>query len=134
MGVAIGQAKANVTGTISGDITNTSNNVVLSNAVASAVPASVETTVATYTTSATKATWITKIFVSGQENSKWRLFIGGTARIVRRIGAGQVNGDFIFETPLKVAAGSVPVDVKVTHFVVGQTPDFEASILGYVEV
>ena len=133
MGVAIGQAKANVTGTISGDITNTSNNIVLSNAVVSAVAANSETTVTSYTTGALKATWITKIFVSGQENSKWRLFINGVARIVRRIGAGQVNGDFIFETPLKISAGAIPVDIKVEHFVTGQTPAFEATFLGYVE-
>lgn len=62
------------------------------------------------------------------------MFIAGTARIVKRIGAGQVNGDIIFETPLKVAAGAVSVDIKVEHFVTGQTPDFEATILGYAEV
>lgn len=133
MGVAIGQAKANITGSINASAINTSNNFVQAFGTASAVAVSTETTVVSYSTSATKATWITQIFCSGQENSKWRIFEASTAKIVQRIGAGQINVLFDFVTPFKVPAGPVTIDVKVEHFIVGETPDFEVTIMGYVE-
>ena len=134
MGVAIGQAKANITGTISGDVTNTANNVILAFGSVAAVPVSTETTIVSYTTAALKATWITQVFCSGQENSKWRLFEGGTAKIVLRIGAGQVNTEFDFVTPFKVPSGVVALDIKAEHFITGETPTFEATIMGYEEI
>ena len=132
MGVAIGQAKASISGTISTE--NTSNNVILAFGTATTVAVSTETTVVSYATAATKATWVTQIFCSGQENSKWRVFEGATPKIVQRIGAGQVNVLFDFVTPFKVAAGPVTIDVKVEHFFTGETPDFECTIMGYVEL
>jgi hypothetical protein len=129
MGVALG------VGAIAGqvNIVSLANNTNLANATATAVPVSTETTVVSYSTTALKATWITQIFCSGQENSKWRFFEGGTAKIVQRIGAGQVNMCYDFVTPYKIPAGPVTIDVKVEHFVTGETPDFECSIIGYVE-
>jgi len=132
MGVAIGQAKANIAGTI--DSTNTANNVILAFGTVAAVAASTETTIVSYATGAAKATWITQIFCSGQENSKWRLFEATVAKIVLRIGAGQVNTEFNFTTPYKVSAGPVTIDIKAEHFITGETPTFEATILGYVEL
>ena len=130
MGVALG------VGAIAGQVNavNQANNVVLSSSVATAVAASTETTVTSYTTAAAKATWITQIHCSGQENSKWRVFEGGTAKIVQRIGAGQVNMRYDFHTPWKIPAGAVAIDVKVEHFVTGETPDFECTIMGYTEL
>jgi len=112
---------------------NTTNVVVLAKGVVLSVASGVETTIATFTSSALKAAWITQIVCSGQENSKWRLFKAGTPEIVRRIGAGQINTDFEFRPGYKVAAGGVIIDIKVRHERVGKTPDFEATILGYVE-
>jgi hypothetical protein len=127
MGVALG------VGAIAGqvNIVSLANNTTLANNVVSAVPVSTETTVATYT-NATKAVWITQIFCSGQENSKWRFFQATVPKIVQRIGAGQVNMCFDFVTPYKIPANTA-VDVKVEHFVTGETPDFECSIIGYEE-
>ena len=39
---------------------------------------------------------------------------------------------FDFVTPYKVPAGTA-VDIKVEHFVTGETPDFECAIIGYEE-
>jgi len=130
VGVALGA------GAIAGqvDSINKADNVILAFGSVAAVPVSTETTIVTYSTTALKATWITQIFCSGQENSRWRLFEGGTAKIVLRIGAGQVNTEFDFVTPFKVPLGVVTIDVKVTHFITGETPTFEASIMGYVEL
>lgn len=130
MGVALG------VGAIAGQVNavNKATNIILAYGTASAVAASTETTVVSYSTSATKATWISQIFCSGQENSKWRLFDAGTAKIVQRIGAGQVNMTYNFVTPFKVPAGTVTIDIKVEHFITGETPDFEAAIMGYVEL
>lgn len=130
MGVALG------VGAIAGQVNavNKAANVILAYGSVSAVASSTETTVVSYATSATKATWITQIFCSGQENSKWRLFDAGTPKIVMRIGAGQVNTEFNFVTPFKVPAGPVTIDIKVEHFIAGETPTFEAAVLGYVEL
>lgn len=114
---------------------NETNVITLAKAEISSVPAGIETFVVGYTTAALKATWITRISCSGQENSKWRYFQALDPKVVRRIGLGQANVDFDFGNPgLKIPAGGVLTELKVTHPFTGRTPDFEASIFGYEEL
>jgi hypothetical protein len=101
---------------------------VLAKAIASSVPSSTKTTVVTLTASVD--TYITAIIGSGMEYGKWFIVIDSVDQAIRRGGSDR---DVIWEftNPLKVSSGSI-IDVKVEHFVTGQNPDFEASILGYV--
>ena len=100
---------------------------VLAKAIASTVPASTKTTVLTI--SAAADTYITSIICSGMEYGKWFLTLNSGDEMIRR---GGPDRDVIwqFTNPYKVASGSV-FDVKVEHFVTGQTPDFESTVLGY---
>ena len=100
---------------------------VLAKNIANAVPASTKTTVVTLSAVADK--FITAIYGSGMENGKWFLVINSADQIVRRAGPER-DKIFEFPSPLKIVAGSV-LDIKVEHFVTGETPDFECTILGY---
>jgi hypothetical protein len=126
MGVALGVGATAVIGSISA--VNEANNTVLANAVAVAVPSATETTITTYATGASP-TWISAIICSGMEYGKFRYFEGVTPKIVLRGGADR-NVFFNLTTPIKVVAGET-IAIKVEHFVTGETPDFEASIIGY---
>jgi hypothetical protein len=102
--------------------------VVLAKAKATAVPVSTKTTVVTLT--ASTITYITNVICSGMEYGKWYLVIDSADEAIRRGGpARDVVWDFV--NPLTLNAASV-LDVKVEHFVTGQTPDFESTIMGYV--
>ena len=94
---------------------------------AGTVPASTLTTVATYSAIADKK--ITQVLCSGMEYGKFQLFINSILKMTRRGGPNR-NVDFNFNVPLSLPAASV-IDIKVTHFVPGETPDFEATILGF---
>lgn len=98
------------------------------------VPANTETTIVSYTAPATKAVWITRISISGQENSRWKLRETLVVKDIRRIGAGDINGYFEFGDPgLKIDAG-VTVDVRAYHEATGRSPAMNATIYGYEEV
>jgi uncharacterized membrane protein len=125
MGVALGVGAASISGDV--DVINRANTTVLANAVAIAVPAATETTITSFLT--VSPTWITQVICSGMEYGKFRYFEDLVAKVVERGGADR-NCSFNFIQPLKVAAG-VTVSIKVTHYVTGETPDFEASIIGY---
>ena len=100
---------------------------ILAKAIAAAVPAATKTTVVTVT--AIVDTYITNVIGSGMEYGKWYLTVNSLDQAIRRGGSDR---DVVWEfpNPLKIAAGAV-LDVKVEHFVTGQTPDFEATVLGY---
>lgn len=93
---------------------------------ASSVSVSTLTTVATFTASAD--TSITNVLCSGQESGKWQIFIDTVLKMTQR--TVDRNVQFDFDNPFLLANGSI-IDVKVTHFVTGATPDFEAAILGF---
>ncbi len=103
------------------------NSTVLGKAIATSVAATVKTTVLTI--SAVADTYITEVVCSGMEYGKWFLTVDSVDQMIRRGGS---NRDVIWEfvNPLKVSSGSV-LDVKVQHFVTGETPDFESTVLGY---
>ena len=101
---------------------------ILAKAVASSVPSGVKTTVVTY--SAGADTFITELIGSGMEYGKWYVVIDSVDQAIRRGGSDR-DVVWTFVNPLKVLSGSV-IDLKVEHFVTGQTPDFEGTIMGYV--
>lgn len=91
-----------------------------------AVPASTPSTIVTYTPVSDKK--ITRIAVSGTNYAKIELFVNSTLIETKRMGPDR-NVDFIFTNPL-LLAGSVPLDVKATHYTAGTTIDFESTIYG----
>lgn len=101
---------------------------VLAKNIAASVAASTKTTVVTLPSAVTDR-FITAIYCSGMEYAKWFLMINSADEIIQRTGPDR-DQPFVFSSPWKIVAGAV-VDVKVEHFVTGQTPDFEASIMGY---
>jgi len=101
---------------------------VLAKNIASAVPVSTKTTVVTLAASPADR-FITAIYCSGMEYAKWFLVRNSADEIIQRTGPDR-DQPFNFTSPWKIPAGSV-VDVKVEHFVTGETPDFEVSIMGY---
>jgi hypothetical protein len=100
---------------------------VLDKQVVTGVAATVLTTLNTITP--TVETLITKVECSGQEYGKFQIYIDNILQVTKRGGPSR-NVTFDFSWPLKLNAGQI-FDVKVTHFVVGQTPDFESSIFGF---
>jgi len=101
---------------------------VLAKNVASTVPSNTKTTVVTLA-AAVADRFITAIYCSGMEYAKWFLVRNSSDEIVQRTGPDR-DQPFNFTSPWKIPAGDV-VDVKVEHFVTGETPDFEVSIMGY---
>jgi hypothetical protein len=93
----------------------------------SSVPASTITTLATMTANGSR--YVTRVSVSGQEYAKYTLHINTILKETWRSGPDR---SIIFEwgNPLGLESGDV-LDVKVEHFVTGQTPDFAATVYGY---
>lgn len=83
------------------------------------------TTVATLT--ANGYDHITKISCSGDESAKWQLFINTVLVDTKR---GGLNVEFLFSNPLFLSPTTV-LDVKMTHYVTGETPTFDATIYGF---
>jgi hypothetical protein len=119
--------RLDLVGTSGGGGDTVTPSTVLAKNIATAVPVNVKTTVVTLSAVADK--YITAIYGSGMENGKWFLVINSADQIVRRAGPER-DKIFEFPSPLKITAGSV-LDIKVEHFVTGETPDFECTILGY---
>lgn len=90
------------------------------------VLASTLTTVVTYTAASDmKATRIT---CSGQTYAKVQLVLNTATIETKRMGPDR-NIEFVFDHPLSLPSGSI-LEVKVTHFVPGESADYEASIYG----
>lgn len=115
------------TGSGGGGDTVTPATIIAKN-IATTVAASAKTTVVTLPAVGVDR-FITAIYCSGQEYAKWYLVRNSNDEIIQRTGPDR-DQPFQFTSPWKIPAGDV-VDVKVEHFVGGQTPDFEASIMGY---
>lgn len=109
------------------DVTQATENALVVGAV-TGITASTLTTVATFTATALIQN-ITRITCSGQESGKFQLFIDTVLIDTQRASPG-LNVEFNWEKRLGMTTGSV-LDVKVTHFAVGQTPDFESTIYGF---
>lgn len=120
--------RLDLVGTTGGGTDVATPSTVLVKNIAASVPASAKTTVVTLT-AALVDRYITAIFCSGMEYAKWFLVRNSADEIVQRTGPDR-DQPFNFTSPWKIPAGDV-VDVKVEHFVTGETPDFEVSIMGY---
>ena len=94
------------------------------------VGAATLTTVATLTANGVNR--VTKVSCSGDDYAKFTLFINTALKDTRRSGTDR-NTDFTFESPLTLTAGDV-LDVKVEHYHVGDTLNFEATIYGFKEL
>ena len=103
-----------------------SSSAPLASGAATNVPASTLTTIVTYTPVADKV--ITRIAVSGSVYGKVELFVNAGLIETQRMGPDR-NIDIQFANPLLLSAG-VPLDVKVTHYVVGGLENFESTIYG----
>jgi hypothetical protein len=90
------------------------------------IPANTLTTIVTYTPSVNKQ--ITRVSVSGTAYGKVELFVNASLLETRRMGPER-NVTIDFTNPLLLVTGS-PLDVKVTHYVVGELNDYEATIYG----
>jgi len=101
---------------------------VLATGTAAAVSASTKTTVLTI--AAAVDTYITQIIGSGMENGKWFLTVDTVDKNTRRAGGGERDREWQFVNPYLIPSGSV-FDLKVEHFVTGETPTFEATVWGY---
>lgn len=99
--------------------------IVLKKGSATTVPASTKSTVLTLT--AVVDTYITKIIGSGHDYAKWYLVLDTVDQNIRR---SEYDKSWNFTNPWKISAGSV-VDLKVEHFIAGDTLDFEGTIWGY---
>jgi hypothetical protein len=121
--------------------TDANRNVYVNVASNSALPASVDTlatgtqtgvaanlltTIVTFTAGSAKK--ITKVSVSGTEYAKFQLFKNTGLIETKRTGPDR-SVDFIFNSPLVMNTGDI-LDVKVTHFYIGNTLEVEASIYG----
>lgn len=100
---------------------------VLGKNIAAAVAATVQTTIVTLNPSV--ETLITKVECSGQEYGKFQIYIDNILQVTKRGGPSR-NVTFDFSWPLKLNAGQI-FDIKVIHFVGGQTPDFESTVMGF---
>jgi hypothetical protein len=91
------------------------------------VGANTLTTLATLT--ANGARNISRISCTGQVYAKYQIFVNSTLKETR-ISGPERSIDFVFEPTLFLVPTAV-LDVKVTHFVAGENPDFETTIYGY---
>lgn len=92
----------------------------------SSVTANTLTTVCTYTATGTKR--VTRIGCSGTCYAKFTLVINTVVVETKRSGP-QRNIDFTFDRPLLLSDSDI-LDLKVTHFVTGETNEFEATVYG----
>jgi hypothetical protein len=97
-------------------------------AIATSVSANVETTILTHT--ATVNENIVRISMTGMEYAKFRIYIDTVLAETVRTGPDRTMA-LSFIHPLALNVGQV-IDIKVEHFVTGQTPDFETTLWGFV--
>lgn len=88
------------------------------------------TTVATLTANGTDR--LVQVTCSGTGYAKFQVFLNSTLIDTKRSGPDR-NVMFQYDHPLKLTAADV-VDVKVTHYNVGVSEDFEAYIFGFHSV
>jgi hypothetical protein len=84
------------------------------------------TTIVTYTPTVDKV--ITRISVSGTAYGKVELFTNASLIETQRMGPDR-NLVINFLNPLILLMG-IPLDVKITHYAIGETNDFEATVYG----
>lgn len=91
-----------------------------------AVADNVQTTIVTYTASG--KVLISHISTSGTVYAKMQLYKNATLIETKRGGPDRTQV-FEFLRPLRLNNGDI-LDVKVTHYNVGQTAEFEATVYG----
>lgn len=99
-------------------LTNGSQNSLGANTVA---------TVATYTAPA-GGKKVSRISCSGTDYAKWTLVLNTSTIEVKRSGPDR-SVEFEFANPLELAVTDI-LDVKVEHYVTGETGNFETTIYG----
>lgn len=72
---------------------------------------------------------LVQISCSGTAYAKFQLFINTVLKETRRSGPDR-NLYFLYNHPIELTSGDV-VDLKVTHYNVGETADFEATVYGF---
>jgi hypothetical protein len=87
---------------------------------------SIETTIDTYTTLGDET--IGDIVVSGTSYARFNIYINTVLSFVIRSGP-QRQANLSLSRPIQFVAGDI-IDVKVIHYNLGWTDDFEATILG----
>ncbi len=107
----------------------TTNNTILATGEVTGVSKDTQTTIVTVPANGVK--YVTKIICTGEENARWDVYINGARKITKRTIDRTV--DFDFPVPLKVQAATV-IDVKATHHGPDASADFQACVLGYLEV
>lgn len=100
------------------------------------------TATATNVAESTKTTILTQAFVdgtfenlviisvSGEDYAKFFFTLNGSDIDIRRTGPDRNLVYDFTGAPVSLVSGDI-IDVKVEHFNVGETPDFEATIYGY---
>lgn len=109
------------------DVTQVSESPLVVGSVATVVDTTL-TTIVTFTATALVQS-LTRISCSGQESGKWQLFLD-TVLIETKRAAPGLDASFVFPKRLEMSTGSI-LDVKVTHFAIGETSDFESTIYGF---
>ena len=125
--------KSTTDAAVTGDVNATIEGVALISFVtkgtATSVASGVKTTILTATYSASFNN-IALISCSGEDYAKFYLTVNTVDNDIRRSGPDR-NLQFDFRSnPIGLSSGDV-VDIKVEHFNVGDTLDFEATIYGY---
>jgi hypothetical protein len=87
---------------------------------------SIETTVLTYTSLGNET--ISDIIMGGTSYARFNIYLNTVLSFVVRSGPNR-QANFSIQRPLQLATGDV-VDVKVIHYNLGWTDDFEATLLG----
>ena len=108
---------------------NREQNTTLARGVQTTVPASTQTTVVTLAANGVR--FITKIVCSGHDHAKWEVYVDSIVVITKR--ENKFTTEFDFANPYRLDEHSV-MDVKVTHFVTGDSLDFDATIIGFERV
>lgn len=91
------------------------------------IPDNVLSTIVTFTGIAAKIL-VASVTVSGTVYAKYQLFFNTVLMETRRGGPDRTLV-FIFDHPLKMASGDI-LDVKVEHYNVGDTADFDSTVYG----
>ena len=90
------------------------------------VPNSIETTLATYTALGDKT--IGDIVLSGTDYARFNIYLNTVLSFVVRSGPSR-QANLQFQRPWQLLTGDV-VDIKVIHYNMTATADFESTILG----
>ena len=90
------------------------------------VPNSIETTLLTYTILGDET--FGDVILSGTDYARFNIYLNTTLQFVVRSGPSR-NANLSLQRPLQLGIGDI-IDVKVIHYNLAATADFEATLLG----